>query len=831
LSFISRSVIASGITTVGGKYSMRLIVSVHGIRTFGDWQGRLEQLVHQDPRGRDAVIINYNYGYFSVIAFLIPFLRWIAVRRFRVYLLDCVSRQQWNRIDLVGHSFGTHIIAWALYGIPPHQRPEVHTVLLAGSVLKGTFPWHTLLGHGVTRVINDCGTRDTILLLSQFFVLFTGMAGRLGFSGGISSNFCNRFFQYGHSGYFLSSAGSADDTFMRRYWLDLLLSDAAPETVDERDRGALTGIKLALINNAEPIKLAIYLVPLVAWGALMWSWYHNAEVQRLRAETMLKVGASAADGLVAELAQEFRDREGVPSALIRQLLLRARDLIEGLSQPGDDRLAAQRGLTLIELAHSLQRQGDPNSALELAKAADHAFVSIAKSNAALALEGRTAANDRQGDAAIETCDYDQAEKAYGRALDFAEKRWALLGRPPAAAGNVAVAEEKVGDILLFRKQLMDALTRYERAMHLREQIVELTRGQIANLRSLSVSYQKVADIYGLLGRQADAARYYDKSLEIDGTLASIDPGSSLLQRDLSLSYQDQGDLAQGAAKLEKALELYSADLTIKRRLAKSDAARIDWQRDLVASLVRVADQHLSLGNPESFSLAIDLYREAVRIADVLAQRDQNCPAPQRVLANIYQRIARTLEKQKSPGAVEEAIWAYRKSIAIRTALLRTPRTPQEWNADIIGDYSFLGELLLQSRQAQEAVREGLTLLELARTTPLQDVLNAKARVLGSLAWYRIHAGEYSKALADAQEACQLYPDSRWIELNLAHALMFAGNSDAALKAYDAYAHNAATRPESLADIQSDFKALRERGRTHLLMRQVEVSLGIAEAGQ
>lgn len=80
------------------------------------------------------------------------------------------------------------------------------------------------MGESVRRVVNECGIYDKILILNQLVVLFTGMAGRVGFSGMTGRNFRNRFFRFGHSGYFRDKSGS-DSSHMREYWVPLLLSD------------------------------------------------------------------------------------------------------------------------------------------------------------------------------------------------------------------------------------------------------------------------------------------------------------------------------------------------------------------------------------------------------------------------------------------------------------------------------------------------------------------------------------------------------------------------------------------------------------------------------
>jgi hypothetical protein len=275
----------------------QLVITVHGIRTFGHWQERLEQLLYNNTPDQQPTVINYKYGYFSVVAFLIPFLRWLIVRRFRHFLVSAVESQTWDRIDIVAHSFGTHIACWALYKIKESTRPRVNTLILARSVLKSNFPWQRLLGHGVQRLVNDCGVKDSVLVLNQVTVLFTGMAGRLGFNGGTGRAFRNRFFDFGHSGYFLT-AGQLDDAFMKKFWIPLLSTNAEPELVDERQASAFNGLYTTILNNLEPIKLTIYMSPVILFALFITGLYFEAEVQRTEAERQRRM--SEARRIIAE---------------------------------------------------------------------------------------------------------------------------------------------------------------------------------------------------------------------------------------------------------------------------------------------------------------------------------------------------------------------------------------------------------------------------------------------------------------------------------------------------------------------------------------------------
>ena len=100
------------------------------VRTYGHWQERLEELFRSEPSDYEIEFVNYKFGYFSAISFAIPFLRWLLVRRFRADLLRLCAARPRARIDLVGHSFGTHVIAWAVAGPPVDTKMFINTIIL-----------------------------------------------------------------------------------------------------------------------------------------------------------------------------------------------------------------------------------------------------------------------------------------------------------------------------------------------------------------------------------------------------------------------------------------------------------------------------------------------------------------------------------------------------------------------------------------------------------------------------------------------------------------------------------------------------------------------------
>jgi hypothetical protein len=228
-----RAVMAQGV--LSDPTVSKVLVTVHGIRTFGQWQERLGDLLRTS--GFEGRVFHFKYGYFSSLAFLMPPLRFFMIRRFCRYLQLLRVTFPNATISFVGHSFGTHLIGWALYRLVKKSPFPGDLIVLAGSVLifKPAFPWNSLISRGAARtVLNECGSKDGILVLNQLVAL------GLGFIGLLDDRFVNNYFAFGHSGYFLKDS-RPDDHFMQSRWVKLLSDGVMPDRVDQRVPGGLLG--------------------------------------------------------------------------------------------------------------------------------------------------------------------------------------------------------------------------------------------------------------------------------------------------------------------------------------------------------------------------------------------------------------------------------------------------------------------------------------------------------------------------------------------------------------------------------------------------------------
>jgi tetratricopeptide (TPR) repeat protein len=486
------------------------VITVHGIRTFGLWQERLENLLKQ--REQNIEVYNYKFGYFSVIGFMIPFLRWLVTLKFRRELLQIWESANDARIDIVAHSFGTHLVAWGLYRVPKERRPRIHTVILAGSVLKSGFRWGELTPEYIKRVVNDCGARDWVLICNQLFVLFTGMAGRVGFYGLTSESFRNRFFSFSHSGYFADSDGQKD-SFMSEYWVPLLTleghSGPVP-IVDTRKTTRLQETTIFLLNNAEPIKLLIYIAPLL----ILIFYLNNLNV---RAEKARQAAVMAAE----HEAQARADAEA--SAL------EAKDA---------------RGVALLRLEEARAATEKEKAALALAEARRQ----DAERQARIAEQRRQEAEQIAAEARhtlkqysnllIQSNSLKEAEGDLNKSLAVYESRNDLE--------SVSMILSTLAGVYQQQGKHQLALASYERALEIYRRIKD-RKGEAATLNGMGEHYSLKRDY-------KTALSYFKKAVRIYEELNEKEPLAGALRNIGQLSF-DKGRFDEGISFYQQAIDI------------------------------------------------------------------------------------------------------------------------------------------------------------------------------------------------------------------------------------------------------------------------------------
>lgn len=229
------------------------VFTVHGIRTYGEWQSRLRDIVFSETD--DVQFYTYKYGYFSSVAFLFPPARKLEVDRLEARLAELLLTSP-ERIVVFAHSFGTYLAVEALKRVLPGLSANLNvTIVLCGSVLPEDFNWSFIRSNPQIRVINDCGSSDYVLSVAKMTALNFGMAGKVGFSGFNDAQLFNRWFKGGHSHYF------DGDEFMKKRWAPIISGELG-RGVDERGQPAARDVIL------DGIAYAVSRVKWLVYGAV-----------------------------------------------------------------------------------------------------------------------------------------------------------------------------------------------------------------------------------------------------------------------------------------------------------------------------------------------------------------------------------------------------------------------------------------------------------------------------------------------------------------------------------------------------------------------------------
>jgi tetratricopeptide (TPR) repeat protein len=637
-----------------------LVVTVHGIRTFGQWQERLEEVTNASAVARDDEVVfkHKHYGYFSVLSFVNPLARQAEAERFSLELAALLSdhpERSFDRVCLVGHSFGTHIIAQALRHLPSDIATKIDTVIFGGSVLSTHYPWNELLGTRIIRLVNDCGTRDGILPINAMLPLGSGVSGRNGFEGVMDDNYCNRYFSFGHSGYFYRSPkrpeGGDDNWFLTRYWAPLLLGHNPVENADERNSGPLSGLLVSLVARTERFKWvlpAIFQGLLIALVLFIYSLY-------VTAQSNFDVAKKGADDLAFNLADRVPALQNRRSQALREILVSAQSLIDPLAvaEPADLSVRRTRFLVLARLVKAHLDLGETSSARTAAEECIRVMPSVAfdKGEVLVCREGA-------GDARLVTGDVTGAITAYRDALvvatelvDLGSKEFDQFVQDAADYGlHVRFVDRRLkqaiepqlgdqwtiiiksGDASLRAGDRTAGLDAYQKVLDAAGD-ADLNNGRYYQ----ALAYQRIGaakfsahDSIGALQQFQNSLESAREAREIEGQdRGNTDPAT---QEVMASALEGEGEAQAAMQQWSQAITSYQASLVLWQQLVATDESN-------AVTLLRLSKNYISVGDcqRELNADSIASYVKSLQISTVLASNTQNVSARE-VMHTAFDRI-------------------------------------------------------------------------------------------------------------------------------------------------------------------------------------------------
>lgn len=241
----------------------RLLITVHGIRTYGQWQAKISDEVMRTSRSFDSIEI--KYGRLDLLRFAIPYFRKGIVARESLKLSRSLSDFKGREIHIIAHSFGTFIVSNALKEL--NEGCAIKSVIFCGSPMRESDDIEHIV-RSSELTVNDCGTHDFVLLLARLCMLGVGDAGRVGFLRENSSRFQNRYFEGGHSLYFKNIDNNV--VFYERHWIPMITLGKDIKRVDLRESYFGEDFADIFIKIFTFLKPILYLVPLPFIGIAIW---------------------------------------------------------------------------------------------------------------------------------------------------------------------------------------------------------------------------------------------------------------------------------------------------------------------------------------------------------------------------------------------------------------------------------------------------------------------------------------------------------------------------------------------------------------------------------
>jgi tetratricopeptide (TPR) repeat protein len=414
----------------------------------------------------------------------------------------------------------------------------------------------------------------------------------------------------------------------------------------------------------------------------------RAVIAEQSAEAALRAATDTANGLIFNLAQEFRN-SGVPSATIARILAEARKLQDALigDNIDDQELLQSKAAAINEIVATLLAQGDTVAAVTAARESlviDRMLLELDPENTQ-AQRGVSVSLVQIGDILRVTGDTAGAMKAFEEVLAIARALVARDRENTRWQHDLSVSLTRIGDIRLATGDRAGALLAFEESLAIDRSLVARDPENTQWQRGLSVSLERLARHRAATGDTTGALQVYEESLAIARELAARDPDNTQWQRDVSVSLQQVGDLLVATGDAAGALQAFEESLAIRRALLARDTENVQWQRDVSASLTKVGDIYDAAGDSTG---ALQAFEESLAIARALMADDPDFELWQR---DVRASLAKVGDVLVARGDLAGALPVYEERIAMARTLLAGDPENTDWQWDISTSLNKVGD--------------------------------------------------------------------------------------------------------------------------------------------
>ncbi|MCC7346600.1 MAG: tetratricopeptide repeat protein [Variibacter sp.] len=349
----------------------------------------------------------------------------------------------------------------------------------------------------------------------------------------------------------------------------------------------------------------------------------RAETERDRAQTNFGIALANIEAMLFDVTLKVTQTQGVPPQLSRDILDRAREMLDSLAKADPDNPFLQRSragmLTLfVNVYLSL---GDVDKALEAANES----VAIIRALHAMRPENPVWHSDlgisleKLGDVYAAKDEPAQALAIYRESLAVRQE---LVRQRPTAHGveqGIAVVLTRIGEVQLALGQHAEALAAFTEALAVRRKLLAEQPGDPWRQAALAETLFDLANAYTTMEKPAPALPLYEESAALDRALLDERDIADRATIRLGLSLERMGDARDRLGEKSAAVAAYEESLTVRRAAVARRPDLPEWRLHLVVALYKLATH----SQPPRARM---LLSEAIAIADQLAEtgylRDQ-----------------------------------------------------------------------------------------------------------------------------------------------------------------------------------------------------------------
>ena len=512
------------------------------------------------------------------------------------------------------------------------------------------------------------------------------------------------------------------------------------------------------------------LVVLITLVAGIWSTAvsaRKAHIERARAERRFNDVRNLVNSLLFQLDDEIEKLPGSTKA--RELLIKQTlDYLDRVASDASGDVPLQK-----EIATAYQKLGDVQSKLngpnlgETKGALDSYRKALEIRQALYAASPRDVptgldlalALNRVGDILSKTNEAKGSLDYYRKSLELTERL--ASNKDPKARSALGYSYLLVARAQLVIDDLSGALENFSQSQAIREQLATENPNDDSLRQALISSYDGVAFVLSRNGKPAEALSYYRKSQELIEALAQSNPSNADYRRLVMDTYEWIGITMGALGQNAEGLNYHERALAISKSQIAADPANAQALDD-------IGDVNHEIGNTltrlRRFKEAVESYHQAKTYYQALSDAD---PGDDDARRQVCLTMRETADALALLGDVRTALEQYRAALTIYQGLARSDPDDAETQYELAVIYENLAELLVRTGDLTNGIDNSQKALAIFEMSARRSPQNARVRSQLAGTYYHLGISEIklapSNSNSSGQRLIHLGAAKAWLE--------------------------------------------------------------------